>query len=95
MATFVDVIWTQSNDILVSIDRIKASDSTLDHLEDVYQNGLFSDYYLINDAQKKIMDYIENSQKHNFYKAKVFESFLPEIIVPSRVDAFLETEKES
>lgn len=90
MATFVDVIWTQSNDILVSIDRIKASDSTLDHLEEVYQNGLFSDYYLIDDAQRRIMDYIENSQKHNFYKATVTASFLPEIIVPSIIDTFIE-----
>jgi len=94
MATFVDVIWTRSNDILVSIDKIKVSDSTRDHLEDVYQNGLFSDYYLVNDAQEKIMNYIRGSRKHNFYKARVTESFLPEIIVPSIVDAFIEVEKE-
>ena len=86
MAVYAYIYWFYNdNGILHSIDNIKISDIiSYDRYKKTYQNLRFDDYYIINEAKNKIIEYINNSFKHEYFDARVSHDFLPEIFIEAK-----------
>lgn len=94
MAVYVDINWLDFDTGAVYYsDRIKISDTiSYDRYRKTYQNLRFDDYYIINEAKNKIIKYINNSPRHQYFDAKVANDFLPFIFVEAEI--FLDNPKK-
>ena len=87
MAVYAHIYWFYNDSgVLHSIDNIKISDTiSYDRYKKTYQNLRFDDYYIINEAKNKIIKYIHNSPRHEYFDAKVANDFLPFIFVEAEI----------
>ena len=86
MDVYVTVFWFYNgNGSCHSTDTFKISDTiSYDRYKTIYKNSRFDDYYIIEEAKDKIINFIKSSPKHEYLDAMVSEYFLPNIFIEAK-----------